>query len=125
MFDKTLNDLKYSSKEELDKKLNEGDTIKDLDFIADIGEVLGYSKEDIEKAYKIVVSKNQMIMVMSVFYDQNKVEPFIVNGRNINYSSKNLDNFSFEVWVALKENLNIESIKLFVKGFVKSIFDNM
>ena len=125
MFDKTLNDLKYSSKEELDKKLNEGDTIKDLDFIADIGEVLGYSKEDIEKAYKIVVSKNQMIMVMSVFYDQNKVEPFIVNGRNINYSSKNLDNFSFEVWVTLKENLNIESIKLFVKGFVKSIFDNM
>lgn len=125
MFDKTLNNLKYSSKEELNKKLNEGDTIEELDFIADIGEILKYSKEDIEEAYKIVVSKNQMIMVMSVFYDQNKVEPFIVNGCNVNYSSKNLDDFSFEVWVALKENLNIESIKLFVKGFVKSIFDNM
>lgn len=125
MFDKTLNNLKYSSKEELNKKLNEGDTIEELDFIADIGEILKYSKEDIEEAYKIVVSKNQMIMVMSVFYDQNKVEPFIVNGCNVNYSSKNLDDFSFEVWVALKENLNIESIKLFVKGFVKSIFDNI
>ena len=125
MFDKTLNNLKYSSKEELNKKLNEGDTIEELDFIADIGEILKYSKEDIEEAYKIVVSKNQMIMVMSVFYDQNKVEPFIVNGCNVNYSSKNLDDFSFEVWVVLKENLNIESIKLFVKGFVKSIFDNM
>nr|DAQ47021.1 MAG TPA: hypothetical protein [Caudoviricetes sp.] len=125
MFDKTLNNLKYSSKEELNKKLNEGDTIEELDFIADIGEILKYSKEDIEEAYKIVVSKNQMIMVMSVFYDQNKVEPFIVNGCNVNYSSKNLDDFSFEVWVALKENLNIESIKLFVKCFVKSIFDNM
>lgn len=125
MFDKTLNNLKYSSKEELNKKLNEGDTIEELDFIADIGEILKYSKEDIKEAYKIVVSKNQMIMVMSVFYDQNKVEPFIVNGCNVNYSSKNLDDFSFEVWVALKENLNIESIKLFVKCFVKSIFDNM
>lgn len=125
MFDKTLNNLKYSSKEEINKKLNEGDTIEELDFIADIGEILKYSKDDIEEAYKIVVSKNQMIMVMSVFYDQNKVEPFIVNGCNVNYSSKNLDDFSFEVWVVLKENLNIESIKLFVKGFVKSIFDNM
>jgi hypothetical protein len=125
MFDKTLNNLKYSSKDEINKKLNEGDTIEELDFIADIGEILKYSKDDIEEAYKIVVSKNQMIMVMSVFYDQNKVEPFIVNGCNVNYSSKNLDDFSFEVWVVLKENLNIESIKLFVKGFVKSIFDNM
>lgn len=125
MFDKVLNKLKYSSKEELNEMLNEGDSIKGLGFINDIGKILGYSEEDIKNAYRITVSKNQLIMVMSVFHDQNNVDPFISMGSNIDYSSENLDNFSFEVWVALKEKLSIENIKLFVKGFVKSIFENL
>ena len=124
MFNKDLNKLKYSSKEELNEMLNEGDSIKGLGFINDIGKILGYSEEDIKNAYRITVSKNRLIMVMSVFHDQNNVDSFISMGSNIDYSSENLDDFSFEVWVALKEELSIENIKLFVKGFVKSIFES-
>ena len=125
MFNKFLNELKYSSKEELDNKMKEGDTLNSLNFISDIGKILGYSKEDIDKLYRIAKSENHMIMVMSFIHDENNVEPFINKGKSVNYTSESLKNFGYKVWIYLKEKLSQEDTYYFIKGFIKDVFDNL
>lgn len=125
MFDRELYKIKHSSEDELLEKLNEENTIKGLDFIRDIGEILKCSEEDIKKCYRIVTSKNCLITHLSVFYDKEKAPFFISFGHKIEYSSESLDDFSYEVWIALKEVLSMEEVKSFVKGVIRKAFNRL
>jgi len=121
MFDKALNDLKYSSKEELDKKLIRENEVPIIVF-QEICRLVNLDTEKIENIQSRFSNSYFYANAASWFNDMDKINDkkiFLEDGKKIAYDSDILNEL---VLYFIKYNtdpdVDKQEVKNFLKGFI-------
>lgn len=128
MFDKVLNDLKYSSKEELNKKLAKEDEVPVLVF-QEMCKFLKLDSEKIECIQDKFSNSNFYANAVSWFNDKDKINDkkiFLEDGKKITYDSDILNELTL---CFIKYNadpvVDEQEVKNFLRGFIFNAILNL
>ena len=128
MFNKHLNDLKYSSKEELNKKLAKEDEVPALVF----QEMCKFLKLDSEKIKNIQSRFSNSYFyanAVSWFNDMNKINDkkiFLEDGKKISYDSDILNELVlYFIKYNIDPDVDKQEVKNFLRGFIFNAIFNL